>query len=141
MTEPTHIVLAEDDADIRAVLELSLAVLDETTCSIMESGDEALRLCADRMPDIAVFDVMMPGLSGPEAVARLRQMPGGNAVTVILLTAKVETSQLEELLDASVDGVIAKPFDPIDLPEQLLTYWRMKQSLASANVTTGADDD
>ena len=66
-------------------------------------------------PDIIVCDVLMPGMSGYEVLARLRADPGFASVPVILLTALSEREQLSEGVTAGADDFLTKPYRPAEL--------------------------
>ncbi|MEX2504160.1 MAG: response regulator [Egicoccus sp.] len=64
---------------------------------------------------MVLLDVMMPGQDGPQTLERLRVLPAGRELPVIFLTAKAMRAQVERLQTLGVEGVIAKPFDPMAL--------------------------
>lgn len=59
-------------------------------------------------PDLLLLDVMMPGMSGPETLAKLRALPTTKSVPVIFMTAKVQESEISEYLALGAIGVISK---------------------------------
>ena len=87
------------------------------------SGHEAVFAAQVFKPDLILLDVMMPGLSGPETLSALRELPALAGVPSVFLTAKAMPDQLEELMQYGATGVIVKPFDPMRLPRDILIYW------------------
>jgi CheY-like chemotaxis protein len=83
------------------------------------SGQQALVDAAREQPDVILLDVMMPGMDGPTTARRLREEPRTAGIPVILLTAKVQSSDGRPYSDLAVAGVISKPFDPISLADQV----------------------
>jgi CheY-like chemotaxis protein len=83
------------------------------------SGDEGVRLAARHRPDAILLDVMMPGMDGPATALKLREQAGTAAIPVILLTAKVHPADRRRFEGAGVAGVLAKPFDPMELAAQV----------------------
>jgi two-component system OmpR family response regulator len=67
-----------------------------------------------------LLDVMMPGLDGPSTLALLQSHDDTRDIPVIFLTAKVQASDKRNLLALGARGIIAKPFDPILLPDTVL---------------------
>lgn len=117
---PTRRVLVvDDDDDIRAVAQLSLELMGDFAVIPAGSGQEALDKARIERPDAILLDVMLPGMDGP-AIFRLLQ---ADAVTrpipVVLLTAKVQSSDRRQFSDLGVAGVISKPFDPMRLAAEL----------------------
>lgn len=104
-----RLLIAEDDADIRAFLEVALM---EHTLVTAEDGAVALQLLESHVVDAAVLDVMMPktdGLTVCRAIradARLRDIP------IVMLTAKVSEDDHIKGYEAGADRYVTKPFDP-----------------------------
>ena len=117
------ILYVDDEDDIREIVELSLRLdgeLDVTTCG---SGNAALAWLETRIPDLVVLDVMMPGLDGPGTLEKMRERPECADVPVVFLTAKAQRDELDRFLALGAIGVIAKPFDPMTLAQQLRDIW------------------
>jgi DNA-binding response OmpR family regulator len=66
-------------------------------------------------PDLAVLDVMMPGLTGFEVTRRLREAAGTARIPVILLTARAQEADVQEGFAAGADDYLRKPFSPREL--------------------------
>ena len=115
MTETTATVLvAEDDEDIRALVVYRL---ERSGYEVVQArdGEEALRLAAEREPDLAILDVMMPKLDGYEVTRRLRREPATSRLPVILLTARSQEADVSQGFAAGADDYIRKPFSPDEL--------------------------
>ncbi len=123
MTELRRVMCVEDDADIRMILEFSLATVGGYAVRCCPDGRSALAEVAAFQPDLVLLDVMMPGLSGPETLVALRGLPCMKGVPVVFMTAKALPEELEELLSHGATGLIVKPFDPMSLPTDILPYW------------------
>jgi DNA-binding response OmpR family regulator len=74
-----------------------------------------LQLATERVPDLAVLDVMMPKLTGYEVTARIREHEATNRIPVILLTARVQEADVERGFEAGADDYLRKPFSPQEL--------------------------
>jgi two-component system, OmpR family, KDP operon response regulator KdpE len=85
------------------------------------TGEEALSLASEYRPDIAVLDMMMPGVGGMEVMRRLREQ---RHVPVIFLTAMGASGDKVRGLDLGADDYIAKPFDPQELAARVRAVLR-----------------
>src|SRR5947209_7887339 len=104
------ILLVDDDANIRKLASMSLEKVGGMQVIAVSSGAEALDAVALDLPDVIVLDLMMPGLDGTETLARLKERSDTAHIPVILMTAKVQTHEMEELRTLGAAGIIIKPF-------------------------------
>jgi CheY-like chemotaxis protein len=116
-----RVFMVDDDADIRKICNVSLSSVGGWEVTLAASGPEALEKLAIQKPDVILLDVMMPGMDGPTTYAKIKELPGGADVPVILITAKVQQHELEKYTKLGVAGVIMKPFDPMTLPNQVIS--------------------
>ncbi len=120
-----RLLLVDDAPEIRLIAGMSLERVGGWTVVSVADGEAALDMArSDGKFDAVLLDVMMPGMDGPTTLARLRAGGLPAEVPVVFLTAKTQASELRRLLSLGAAGVIAKPFDPLTLPdelEQLLT--------------------
>lgn len=117
------ILYAEDEADIRTVAQLALETVGGFTLKVCGSGEEAVQTGLGFNPDLLLLDVMMPGMDGPSTLAALREIPALKDTPVIFMTAKVQPSEVQLYRDLGALDVIAKPFDPMTLAEQVRDIW------------------
>lgn len=113
------VLIVDDEDDIRAVAQMSLEVVAGWTVVTAGSGGEALGIAAAELPDAILLDVMMPELDGPATLERLRADPVTAAIPVVFLTAKVQAADHRRFATMPIAGVLAKPFDPMELPGQV----------------------
>ena len=118
-TMSRRILIVDDEDDIREVAQMSLEMVAGWEVIPARSGDEGVRLAAERRPDAILLDVMMPGMDGPATAALLRGRAETAAIPIILLTAKVQPADRRRLESLGVAGVLAKPFDPMELANQV----------------------
>src|SRR5918992_1175204 len=102
-----HVLVIDDDEEIRASLRRSLA-FEGFKVTLAADGEEALRSIRDDRPDLAVLDIMMPGLDGLEVVRRLRR--ADEQLPVIMLTARDAVPDRVAGLEAGADDYLVKPF-------------------------------
>ncbi|ALO46889.1 response regulator [Pseudohongiella spirulinae] len=119
MTELRKILYVEDEADIREVARISLEMIGGFEVSICASGEQCLELAPEVKPDLIILDVMMPGMDGPDTLQLLKSIPSVANIPVVFMTAKVQSHEMDSYRCAGVLGVIAKPFDPMTLPDRL----------------------
>lgn len=108
------VLVADDDADILSLIVLRLERAGYEAVAARD-GEEALRLALDRSPSLAVLDVMMPKVDGYEVTRRLRQNAITSRMPVILLTARVQETDIARGFEVGADEYIKKPFSPRDL--------------------------
>jgi two-component system, OmpR family, response regulator MprA len=102
------ILVVDDERAVRDSLRRALE-LEGYEIELAGDGREALyRLDTDSQPDAVILDVLMPGLDGLEVCRRLRA--SGNAVPVLMLTARDAVENRVEGLDAGADDYVTKPF-------------------------------
>ncbi len=111
---PTHVLLVEDDDDIRAVATLALR-REGFDVTAVADGEAALTCVRTARPDAVVLDWMMPTLDGPSTCAALRADERTASLPVIFLTAKRDPAVVTRMLELGARGHIAKPFNPLEL--------------------------
>jgi len=114
-----HILVVDDEDDIREVAALSLQAVGGWRVSSARSGDSGITLALAEQPDAILLDVMMPDVDGPMTVARLQADPRTRDIPVILLTAKVQGADRRRFAALGVAGTLTKPFDPMTLTDQI----------------------
>jgi CheY-like chemotaxis protein len=112
-----RLLLVDDEADIRLVAGMSLERVGGWQVVATGSAGEAVDAARAGRFDGILLDVMMPDVDGPATLALLRPIVGPD-VPVVFLTAKVGAVDRQRL-EALGAGVVAKPFDPIALPDQV----------------------
>jgi CheY-like chemotaxis protein len=117
------VLYVDDEPDIREVVQMSLSLVERLDVHTCESGEAALRLLPQLRPDLVLLDVMMPGMDGPSTLQKLRTTPGFAAMPVIFMTAKAMPQEVARFRELGAAAVIAKPFDPIQLGNQVIAIW------------------
>ncbi|GIJ43941.1 hypothetical protein Val02_08270 [Virgisporangium aliadipatigenens] len=119
-----NILVVDDDADLRELLELKLTSAGYRV-DTAANGEAALARIAKRLPDLVVLDVMMPGLSGVEVCKELRADGRTRSLPIVMLTARAHVMFESEGMMAGADLYLTKPFSPRTLLariEELLTF-------------------
>jgi CheY-like chemotaxis protein len=115
-----RVLVVDDDEAIREIAAVSMRAVGGHEVLTAASGAEALLLAVAQPPEVILLDVMMPELDGPTTALRLQDDERSRGIPVILLTAKVQARDTVRLgRIKGVRGIIAKPFDPMTLPQQV----------------------
>lgn len=113
------ILLIDDEDDIREVATLTLETMGDFSVTSASGGKAGIECARRERPDAILLDVMMPELDGPSTLARLREIEVTRDIPVIFLTAKVQAVDRRRLADLGAVGIIAKPFDPMTLADEV----------------------
>ena len=116
-----RILIIDDEDDIRAVAALSLETVAGWEVAVASSGAQGVARAERFQPEAILLDVMMPGMDGLATVEALRKNPQTAPIPVVLLTAKTQSSEQQQLAVIGVNGVLMKPFDPLTLAGQIAT--------------------
>lgn len=128
--QPKRILIVDDDDHIREIASLTLEVTEGWEVKTASSGAEAIRTAIDTKPDAILLDVMMPEMDGPSTFRVLRADERSCSIPVIFLTAKVQSADRRKFSELGVNGVIAKPFDPLTLGQDVaaILHWSKSAS-------------
>lgn len=115
-----RLLVVDDDP---MILEIAQFALETAGWSVLTAGNgrEAIAVAAAERPDAILMDVMMPVMDGPAACGRLAALPETAGIPVILFTAKVHRSDHQQWAGLPIAGVIAKPFNPMLLAQEIRT--------------------
>ncbi|MBD8893652.1 response regulator [Roseibium litorale] len=124
VAELRKILYADDEADIREIVELTLTTIGQFEVLVCQNGADAVEKAEGFGADLFLLDVMMPGMTGPETLQRLRRRPEAAHTPVIFITARAHTDEMDELLRVPQAGIITKPFDPMTLANEIKGIWQ-----------------
>ncbi|MDJ0687057.1 MAG: response regulator [Xenococcaceae cyanobacterium MO_188.B32] len=114
-----RILVIDDDEDIQDVARVALEVVGGWEVITASSGSEGIHLAAIEQPDAILLDVMMPDLDGIATLEQLKANPATKAIPVILLTAKVQSSDRDRFAHIDIIAIITKPFKTMLLANQV----------------------
>ena len=108
------VVVVEDEADIREVIEYNLS---REGYPVYSSGDgeHGLKLVKKKLPDLVLLDLMLPGLDGIDVCRKIKADPETASTAIVMVTAKGEESDVVLGLGVGADDYITKPFSPKEL--------------------------
>ncbi|MDH5181376.1 MAG: response regulator [Gammaproteobacteria bacterium] len=124
MSQLHKILYVEDEVDIQAIAQIALEDIGGFSVLVCSTGAEAIKTAPDFKPDLILLDVMMPGMDGPSTLEALRKLPELATTPVVFMTAKVQPQEIEYFKSLGAVEVIAKPFDPLKLPELISKAWQ-----------------
>ena len=111
MDDIARILIVEDDATIRTILEMALLGAGFRHVNSVARGDEGLAEARRSRPDLVLLDIMLPGLDGFTVCSRIRETPSLAATRVIMLTARTQREDIVRGLNCGADDYVTKPFD------------------------------
>lgn len=119
------IYIVEDDENIRNLLSVALTGFGYQT-EAFETAEEALVRMEEKTPDLAVFDWMLPGMDGTDAIKAIRSKrnPKLSQLPILLLTAKDKELDKVEGLDGGADDYMVKPFGILELSARIRSLLR-----------------
>jgi DNA-binding response OmpR family regulator len=119
------ILIVDDDQDTRVIVSSVISILGHTPVALSD-GEEALEYCREHLPDLAILDYMMPGLTGLEVCQHLKQRPDGAFVPVLMLTARDTVQDKVSALEEGVDDYLTKPFNYQELQARVKALLRVR---------------
>jgi signal transduction histidine kinase len=120
-----RVLLVDDNADMREYLTRILS--EHVQVEAVADGAAALAAIRERVPDLVLSDVMMPGLDGFGLLQTLRADPRTKEVPIILLSARAGEEAIVEGLEAGADDYLIKPFSAQELISRVTAHLQMAQ--------------
>ncbi|MZH04335.1 MAG: response regulator [Nitrospinae bacterium] len=117
------VALIEDEADILEVIEYSLSKEGFEVCTAL-NGEAGLALIKKENPDLVLLDLMLPGLDGIEICRKLKADSATRSISIIMVTAKGEESDIVLGLGIGADDYVVKPFSPRELMARVKSVLR-----------------
>ncbi len=125
-----RILVVDDEADIVELVEYNLSKNGyQVTCA--ETGEKALELAGDELPDLVVLDLMLPGMDGLEVCRRLKSDTRTQHIPIIMLTAKGEEADIVTGLELGAHDYVTKPFSPRVLVARVRAVLRRRAAPAA----------
>ncbi len=113
MSSP-RILVADDEPALLRLLEFVLGRRGYIIQGVT-NGNAAVEVLKNESPDLAILDVMMPGLDGYEVLTFIRETAHLEGLPVVMLTARAQLDDIQLGLSLGADAYLAKPFDPEEL--------------------------
>jgi two-component system cell cycle response regulator len=116
-----RVLVIEDNRDNLRLMETLLRHYGHETLAAM-SGEEGIARVRDDSPDLVLLDIQMPVMDGIEACARIRELPGGDTVPIVAVTALAMVGDEDRIRSSGFDGYLTKPIDPRRFGDQIAPY-------------------
>jgi DNA-binding response OmpR family regulator len=116
------VVIADDDVDIRALVKISAVRAGLTVVAEAADGEEALAAIRLLVPELAILDVTMPGLTGLEICRLVRADPALDGVQILLVSAAADETSIAAGIRAGAADYLSKPFSPRELASRLSAH-------------------
>jgi CheY-like chemotaxis protein len=132
-----RILVIDDEADIREVTALTLETVAGWQVLLATSGAQGIQRASLEQPDAILLDVMMPDIDGPTTFHILKQNGNTAHIPVLLLTAKVQGADKRKLDALGAAAILAKPFDPLTLADQISSVLGWAPAAGPRSLPTG----
>ena len=113
-----RILIVDDEPNIVISLEY-LMKREGFAVETATDGEAALKVMAERVPDLVVLDVMLPKMNGFEVCQQIRANPGWREIKILMLTARGRDREIAKGLGLGADAYVTKPFSTRDLVAQV----------------------
>jgi CheY-like chemotaxis protein len=124
MAEKLKILIAEDEAVTRQLLQLAFRDEKQYEVRLVANGEEALIAYQAWKPDIVLMDLMMPLMNGFFTLRVIRQTLGDTAVTVVMISSVTDRQDIVACAKLGIQGYVLKPFQAKTLAATVLGYHR-----------------
>ncbi len=120
-----RLLMIDDEESIQIVVKFGINMAAGWDVIAANSGRIGIDTAEKELPDAILLDVMMPEMDGIATFKALQANPITAKIPVIFLTAKAQTAERRQFNDLGISGVITKPFNSLDLPEQIakILHW------------------
>jgi two-component system, OmpR family, alkaline phosphatase synthesis response regulator PhoP len=123
-----RVLIIDDEETIQTVVQFGIRLAAGWDVITASSGLTGVDTAKIEHPDVILLDVMMPEMDGISTFKILQAHPETKQIPVIFLTAKAQAAERRQFNDLGVSGVITKPFNSLDLPEQIakILHWPLE---------------
>lgn len=121
-----RILIIDDEESIQTVVQFGIKLVAGWDVFTASSGSQGINLAQTERFDAILLDLVMPTMDGVATLKALQAHEGTKQIPVIFLTAKAQTSEQDLFSDLGISGIIPKPFNSLDLPQQITTllHWK-----------------
>ncbi len=126
--DKTKILIVEDNYDLREMIKENLS--DHYMVLEAENGIRGQEIAEEKIPDLIISDIMMPGMDGNELSRKLKSNEKTNHIPIILLTAKATTKDKLEGLETGADDYLIKPFNEQELKVRVRNLIKVRQQMS-----------
>lgn len=113
------VLVVEDEPDIGRIISLALKLIGRWQVVSCQSAADIAGAVTQRRPDLILLDRLLSGTDGLDVCKRLKAAPDTKDIPIIFLSAKCTDEDRAEGIAAGAAGYIAKPFDPMELADEV----------------------
>ena len=124
-----NVLVVDDAADVRNLVAAHLKRGGHKVL-LAEDAPQALLIAAAEKPDLAIVDIMMPGMNGYELTQALREMPKTEEMPIIVLTARAGGADRAHALRVGADAYVQKPFELQRLTDEIASVMMLASDAA-----------
>jgi two-component system, OmpR family, alkaline phosphatase synthesis response regulator PhoP len=114
-----RLLMIDDEEAIQIVVKFGISMAAGWDVIAASSGKIGIDTAQKELPDAILLDVMMPEMDGIATFRELQANPLTAKIPVIFLTAKAQSAERSQFNELGISGIITKPFNSLDLPEQI----------------------
>jgi CheY-like chemotaxis protein len=120
-----RLLIIDDEESIQTVVQFGVKLAAGWDVLAASGGKTGINTAQTELPDAILLDVMMPEMDGIATFKALQANPKTAGIPVIFLTAKAQTAERRQFNALGISGVITKPFNSLDLPDQIakILHW------------------
>jgi two-component system phosphate regulon response regulator PhoB len=122
-----RILIVDDEHDLLELLRYNLT-RDGYSVMCVDTGEKALEEIRERLPDLVILDIMLPGMDGLDICRMVKTSPTTTHVPILMLSAKSDDSDVVAGLELGADDYLAKPFSPRVLLARVKKILRKSQT-------------
>jgi two-component system, OmpR family, alkaline phosphatase synthesis response regulator PhoP len=122
-----RILIIDDEETIQTVVQFGIEMRADWEVLAASSGLQGIQAAQIEQPDVILLDMMMPEMDGIATFKQLQADPKTQQIPVIFLTAKAHAGEKRQLHELGVSGIIPKPFNSLELPDQIakILHWTL----------------
>jgi len=125
--------IVDDDKILRQILSMGMSKAGFFTAE-SKNGTDAIADFQNLMPDAILLDVIMPDLDGFEVCSRIRRLPGGERVPIIMITGQDDYQSINQAFNSGATDFVVKPINPLLLSYRIRYIIRANQAMSDLNV-------
>lgn len=120
-----RVLIIDDEETIQTVVQFGIKMAAGWEVLTADSGEQGIQTAQAEKPDVILLDMIMPDMDGIATFRVLQSRSETEQIPVILLTAKTQTADTQQFNKLGIRGVITKPFNSLNLPEQItqILHW------------------
>jgi two-component system alkaline phosphatase synthesis response regulator PhoP len=119
-----RVLIIEDEADLAATLKYNLEQSGGLTVTVASTGEAGLALARQKVFDMLILDLMLPGMDGLEVCRAVRSLPEGARIPILMLTARVDETDKLLGLGMGADDYMTKPFSMKEIVARVKAHLR-----------------